>query len=346
MLQVAVGSIDSCGVRTNGSIWCWGSNRAGSLVGGDPSMGGLVAPTQVGTDTDWVSVATTGDENGSYVQHCAIKRNGQLSCWGWQDAYPPAPLAVAGPWSSVSAHGDQVCGIRQGAIYCWGRRLDVTGPSNMPQQIGVDTDWKSMSSGDFHACALKQSGGLYCWGASRMGQLGQGGAAPTSDMHPFDPIRVGTDSDWSAVESGLLHSCGLKTSGAVYCWGNNDYGALGDATSMMQTGPVRAGAATNWTQLALGNRSTCAINKDKQLWCWGQIASFLRTGSQATLDVQPPLQIGTEHVWKSVAVGITHACALTDAGATFCFGDPNSGGLLGDGTGASHMGPFAVRVSM
>ncbi len=74
--MIGAGFLHSCGVRTDGSLWCWGSNTRGQLGIGSRSSSPNPTPSQVGTDTDWVSTASYES------QSCAFKTGNRLFCWG------------------------------------------------------------------------------------------------------------------------------------------------------------------------------------------------------------------------------------------------------------------------
>ena len=74
-LQVSASQHDSCGVRGDGSLWCWGLNTHYEL--GAPELDARIAtPAQVGSDTDWEEVAV------GWFHTCGRKRDGRVFCWG------------------------------------------------------------------------------------------------------------------------------------------------------------------------------------------------------------------------------------------------------------------------
>ena len=95
-------------------------------------------------------------------------------------------------------------------LYTWGDNtngrlgLNDTDDRHVPTQVGVDTDWSSVSTGFHHSLGIKEGGKLYAWGLNANGQLGLN---DTDDRHV--PTQVGTDTDWSSVSGGGSHSLGL-----------------------------------------------------------------------------------------------------------------------------------------
>jgi alpha-tubulin suppressor-like RCC1 family protein len=130
-----VGQDSSCGIRADGSLWCWGSNVFGQQ-GVAPESDPVPAPRQVGTDTDWVEVSIDA------FSTCAIKTGGSLWCWG------------------RNAEGQLGVG-------------DAT-DRYTPTDVAPQSQWKQTSVGRFHACATEADGTVDCMGENSNGQLGLG----------------------------------------------------------------------------------------------------------------------------------------------------------------------------
>lgn len=65
--------------------------------------------------------------------------------------------------------------------------------------------------------------------------------------------------------------CGIQMNGKLYCWGDNEFGQIGDGTEEDDSlTPMQVGESTNWSSLAAGEYHTCAINLDQKLFCWGR----------------------------------------------------------------------------
>jgi RHS repeat-associated protein len=119
---VATGSFHTCGVKLDGSLWCWGENSAGQL--GTGSTAGSVTPVQVGSAT-WTNMS------GGNLHTCGVESDGTLWCWGDNEqgqigdgtlTNRLAPARVPGQaWAQVAAGNVHTCGRRQdGSLWCWG----------------------------------------------------------------------------------------------------------------------------------------------------------------------------------------------------------------------------------
>lgn len=188
--SVSAGLCRTCAVKTSGHLFCWGSDAFGALGDGAAIVNRHV-PTEVGAHAaNWASVSASG---GALV--CAVKTSGRLFCWG-DDKF--GDLGNGG--SNTQRH--------------------------TPTEVaGRATNWAAVSVGDVHACALKTSGHLFCWGLDTNGQLGDNTATANRNI----PTEVaGRAADWIAVDAGSGHTCALKASGRLYCWGWDQFGALGN----------------------------------------------------------------------------------------------------------------------
>jgi alpha-tubulin suppressor-like RCC1 family protein len=192
-LAVDTGQGHTCGIQSDGSLWCWGRNSNGELGQGPDASIQIRTPTRVGTLTDWTVVRAT--QNAS----SGIRRDGTLWTWGSDYQAPigqrswdvPTPVD-GGNWVQISFETFDLCAIQSDATsWCWGRNLEGqlgTGDEQdrySPWQ--VSGTFRQNAVGRFHRCALDAQGGLYCTGQNLVGQLGVG------DTHPREvltPVRL------------------------------------------------------------------------------------------------------------------------------------------------------------
>ena len=119
--QVAVGSNHSCGLRTDGSVVCWGANDFGQLL----------AP-----EDERFDAITAG---GIYT--CGLRSNGTAVCWGHFSGVsedlaraltgdglhsPPFPPEDES-FTAIEAKGEVTCGFRTGGgVVCWNIRREFS----------------------------------------------------------------------------------------------------------------------------------------------------------------------------------------------------------------------------
>lgn len=183
--SVSTGGDHVCGVRSDGTLWCWGDDGQGQLGPNGPTYGNDTAnPTPVQVPGIWVGV-TAG------IRHtCGLQADGSAWCWGDNEYGQAGPAATAGngpalrqvpgTWTSLSAGSWQTCGVQaSGSAYCWGRddygQLGSaisanTSPTPVPEQ--VSGSWAVVGGGALHSCGVETDGTVWCWGDNAQGQLG------------------------------------------------------------------------------------------------------------------------------------------------------------------------------
>ena len=191
----------TCAIRASGAIECWGSNLFGD------------------TNTWYAGQAIAPDGRFSAVSAgsghtCAIRESDSaIVCWG-DDNYDGQSSPPAGRFSAVSAGRYHTCGLRTtGAIECWGLNLD--GRTDAP--AGRFT---AVSAGN-HTCGLRESGAIECWGANTW----WGWNEETGESEEVYGGQTDAPAgSFTAVSAGASHTCAIRESGAIECWGYNGSG--------------------------------------------------------------------------------------------------------------------------
>ena len=109
-----------------------------------------------------------------------------------------------------------------------------------PQPVRVDAPlvFRSISAGSSHTCAVTADGVAYCWGSNDSGQLGNPDTHDncSEGLCSRRPQAVPGDLRFTGISAGASHTCGVTTSGVVYCWGSNDDGQVGVPRGRKQCG--------------------------------------------------------------------------------------------------------------
>lgn len=363
----------TCAITTSGELKCWGSGRLGQL--GDGALAGSRAPQTVTAFS-----GTTVSAMASGFAHACALLDGQVWCWGLNDygqlggGGAPAVFTGSTPdlafgadgavLDDVAAGSDHVCfsGTSGGTAetFCSGRNDrgqlgDATGvPGNsraslesMPGFSGFSLS-KMISGGD-QSCALTSSGGLFCWGANGLAQLGNGAIGDSSSPVVSGSMRGKTID---AASAGGDHTCAIVNEASslrMECWGDNGVGQLGDGTTTDRLSPSpieMSGLSVDSSAtppLAAGGLSTCMVASGGTLVCWGRNASG-QLGNGLTSNSSLPVGVqgfdGDSAEVEGVALGESHACAMYDdtgvIGAVKCWGDNTyyqSGNGLTSGAG-------------
>lgn len=330
-----------CGIHTDGTLWCWGTNRNGEVGVGDTTNRSTPTQVTVPAATGWTSVSAGG------FHTCATRSDGTLYCWGRNangqlgvgdttDRYQPAQVTVPATtgWSQVSTGALDTCAVRSdGTLYCWGGNavgqlgLGNTTEQHSPSQVAAPWNppssktWSAVRLGWQHTCAVVSDSSLYCWGDNGNGRLGRGSVGGTFSSPQSVTVPSGTG--WSSLGLGGDHSCAIRTDSSLYCWGRNDYGQLGDGGTTDQSSPEHIGTAT-WTAVSGGYLYTCGIQTGSALYCWGE-NDMGQLGLGVVAEQHTPVRVGTA-TWSATVGrgGSTRmtSCAIKAADSTlWCWGD-------------------------
>jgi alpha-tubulin suppressor-like RCC1 family protein len=128
-----------------------------------------------------------------------------------------------------------------------------------------------------------------------------------------------------------LHTCALDESGTAYCWGMNDYGQIGDRTTVQRRSPTRVFGTLRFRRISTAWGTTCAVTTDNVPYCWG-FNTYGQLGDGTKTHRMEPTPVSGGHRFTEIAPGQDGTCALTVGGAAYCWGS-NELGQLGVGTG-------------
>ena len=79
-----------------------------------------------------------------------------------------------------------------------------------------------------------------------------------------------TTNNWTHISVGEIHSCGVKDSTLVYCWGNGIYGQLGLDKSIISKSPILVKESNREIlQLESGDYHSCTLDIIGMVDCWG-----------------------------------------------------------------------------
>jgi alpha-tubulin suppressor-like RCC1 family protein len=246
-------------IRDNGTLWTWGDNYYGGL--GISNQTNRYSPVQVGTGTDWKQISV-----GAPNFCIALKTDGTLWSWGG---------------NSYGQLGDST-------------RIHKSSPI----QIGTNSNWKSVFTGQKFSAFLTVEGALYLCGKNDYGQLGISTLTDRSS-----PTQVGTSTGWKEVSCGYNHTVAVKTDGTLWGWGNNEFYQLGlGNTTSIRSFPIQVGTSTEWNSVSCSATHTLAIKNDGTLWtCGTNYYGVLGLGiSDDMANRNTFVQVGVATDWKKI----------------------------------------------
>lgn len=325
------------GVRADG-VEAWGYDGTGQL--GDNATSPRPAPITWGGNgfTSGVSAVAAGSgfslvvKNGS-LYAAGDNAYGQLGDGGTIATGIPKRITTLSNVKSVAAGSSfSLAVVQSGQLYAWGNNAygsvgdNSTTQRNTPTRITGLTHVSAIAAGQHHSLAV-QNGGVYAWGQNIFGQLGDGGV---SQGQSNAPVRIDAThlTNVTAVAGGTYHSLALQN-GAVWAWGANLYGELGDGTRIQRYVPITVGTLTSGvTSIAAGSYFSLAV-QDGNVWAWG-VNTMNQLGDGTTTERDSPVEIDTAdlHDIVAVAAGNASSYALRADGTLWVWGS-NANNALG-----------------
>ncbi|MCY1013107.1 hypothetical protein OV079_47770 [Nannocystis pusilla] len=193
------------------------------------------------------------------------------------------------PAVAVAAGGLHTCAVlRSGAVDCWGRGgSGELGDGNLrdsprPVRVVGLGDVIQLALGDQHSCALMRSGQVQCWGSNAAGQLGDGAGRPGAQS--ARPTAVRGLGDAAAIAAGPSHTCAVRKTGQVVCWGDNRHAQIGDLSRQVWASPALVPGVTNAGEVVAGARTAAREYRAERSCAGGQVL----TDSSATAAAPAP----------------------------------------------------------
>ncbi len=373
VVQVDVGHNFACALMADSLVSCWGNNDYGQLT----TFSRL--PSNVPLNINGMPVGVTQVSiNG--VRVCVLATDvycwGDFEASTFPDEtrrWIPTKLPGSTGAKSVQLGLDFGCFTLATGVACWGandhgqlgsgNRI----PSITPAKVSGLSAAKDLVAGDHFACVLDSLGDTYCWGDNQQGQL-----IVSSKTDQLNRIPTGAPKA-ANLDAGANNLCLLKLDASVSCYGDTSSGQSGfllASSSVLKNSKVAnvakidagldttcaldsIGALTCWGALvpnlvkdqrfidiSVGDASACGVSGEKKVLCWGSNSSG-QLGNDSARSSLGASAIAIENVrFVSVSVGLKHACAVSENGLTYCWGD-NSRQQLGS-VGASSRIPKPV----
>jgi len=334
--SVSFESSQSAAITENGDLYCWGHNGSGQVGNGTTEL--QLTPVKVLSDVNSVSIFNFSSFSSSYMyMMAAITGNGDLYCWGHNGSgqvgngtteLQLTPVRVLENVRTVTAtsyggRGDGVGNLAatttNGDLYCWGWNTSgqvgngTTGTQLIPVKVLSDVSFVSLSASvsvvsgvqsynyrTGNMAAITADGDLYCWGANRSGQVGNGTTSeaqctPEKVLSNVNFVSVASCGDGSVSNRGFGNTVAITTNGDLYCWGVNGSGQIGNGTTNTQFTPEKI--LGNISSVSLFSSSSnftfgavTAVTTNGDLYCWGANRSG-QVGSGTTINQLTPLKV-------------------------------------------------------
>lgn len=291
--------------------------------------------------------------NQGKIYACGDNRYGQLGTGDNLDKTRLTPILTTGSFTAVAAGKYHSLAISpDGSVWSWGSNIDGQlgdgsyTNKNTPMKVPGLTGVIAIAAGEAHSLALKSDGTVWAWGKNTYGQLGNGANNASSNI----PVQVRNVSQIKAIAAGYSHSMALSTTGVLWTWGSNEFGQLGDGTTVANRNtPIRVFTLTSVVNIGAGANHSLATQMIGNVWAWG-LNSSGQLGDGTKINRNRPVQtIGSSETGglnniKSVSGGMSYSVALDSYGHIYNWGS-NSYGALGSGTAvAGRVAPEFFRT--
>lgn len=304
------GSMHTCGLNPSGEAYCWGANDTGQLGHGGSEA--KLYPEKVAMPAG-VNYFTELDPGSWHT--CAIGDDGNAYCWGW---------ALDGQLGNGDI-SDQYAPVK------------VVNPPGTNGFIQI-------SAGTWHTCGIADDNQAYCWGNGDRGQLGDGTEA--SYLVPMPVTNPAGVTGFTQISSARQHTCGMGDDGNAYCWGEGDYGRLGNGSYSDETLPalVPPPAGVLFTSVKSGYYHSCATANDNNIYCWGW-GGWGAVGIVTDTVVYDPTQVTNPPgvTLTTLSTGWYHNCSIGSDSQAYCWGD-GAYDQLGNGSTDDKFTPYPVTL--
>lgn len=292
--EIGVSSQTSCGLASDGWVYCWGANSRGILGNGSmTSSTTSPAPIQRGAIPTGVTILKLA--TGTY-HVCALASNGSVYCWGagtngelgnGASADSSTPVLVSAgtiPGGStvrlISSGNGFTCVVPSNEeTYCWGFNFSTNGTSATPALMTRGAlpagAIGQLGTGNMSLCVTSVSTQrIYCLGDNGYGNLGDGS---TTNRTSFVLVSLGvipSGLNVTKLAVGSLHVCAVMSNTSTYCWGGGSMGALGNGSVASSYTPISVlqgslPTGESFQTLSTGTFTSCGISSIQQLYCWG-----------------------------------------------------------------------------
>jgi hypothetical protein len=355
MLQMQATALNGSGQPISGIKFSWGSNKAfvatvdstGKVTATGPGETFVIATAEGHADTSFITV--------TQAAFASVDVGPELAC-----AVDVTGRAVCFDGSIVHVRGTG-----------YTRMVATRTPDDAPQGCGITVTGQSLCNGTAipggvsfarltfggPLCGLDAAGKAYCRGSNTVGQLGIG---TIDNTYRTTPVAVSGNASYASISGGGSHACALNSAGAAYCWGYDAEGQLGTAATTetcagqpCSSTPRAVQGAPAFAAITTGEYHTCALDGDGVAYCWGsneygQVGAETTatcTSHASTVACAPlPVAVNAGALrFVRIAAGAHHTCALTAAGAAWCWGVNNESELgTGSDSPAFSRTPLAV----
>jgi alpha-tubulin suppressor-like RCC1 family protein len=313
-------------VTKRGQTYEWGRGDAGIL--GNNAATNRCTPSQVCGDYSFSKIAVGA------ITGYGITSGGTLYSWGFSvngslgnnsnNVAQSTPVAVCG--------GQNFCEISSfnffalatnssGQAYSWGEAtFGVLGDNSVvnkstPVAVCGNYTFCKVAAGQNHACALTNLGAGYCWGSGTLGETGNASLTNRSS-----PVAVSQGLlIYCQISAGVGHSMAITNAGALYSWGYNVSGQLGNNAVANASTPVSVVGARVFCYVSAGSNYSLGITSTGLLFAWGR-NKYGNLGTNTVTNFSSPVAVCGGLSFSKVAAGEYCSLGLDTNGRFYAWG--------------------------
>ena len=248
---IAASADSATALRSDGTVWCWGSNSNGKLGAGQDDNGSK--PVQV-----YGLTGVTAIGNASQTGF-AVRSDGTVWAWGSllgsnrQSTNVPAQVpGITGAVAVVGAGSDAFALAGDGSVWMWGLDPGSQTVALTPTKVSGLSGITALAGGGSFGLALRSDGTVWAIGYGKDGELGNGGTATSST-----PVQVQGLSGVTAIAAGTNFGLALTSDRTVWSWGADDAGQLGGGSA--RSVPAQVPGLSGVTRIAAGGKHSYAV---------------------------------------------------------------------------------------
>lgn len=361
IVALAAGAEHSVAVDARGELWSWGRNAEGQL--GDGSTDDRTTPQRITAPGGAAAAVAAGSDHS-----LAVDTGGGVWQWG-RMSHDQLGVVSAGPAGAVLTEPEHVAGLppivavaaggvlgptgfghslaldEEGRARAWGYGVrgqlgnGLQGSRTDPVAVQDLDEIEGLAASGYTSVARRNDGTIWTWGSNARGQLGDDTVETRSV-----PAQVHGLSGITAIAAGGrgddVHVLALSEDGAVFAWGDNGRGQLGDLDVAMRSRPAPVEGLPEIAAIVAGDGFSLALDLAGRVWAWGGNAHG-QLGDGSTTDRATPAPVGGVEAVTTFAAGGDHVLALDASGNVWAWG-ANGRGQLGDGSTEDRHAPRRI----
>ncbi len=338
-LGIAAGQSQALALRSDGSVWTWGTNQVGEM--GISNLTGSYFPLRISGVSNATGIAA------GWQHSLAVENNGTV--WAWGDnsggelgngnSNSVVPVQVTGITNAVAVSGGYAYSLAllaNGQVLAWGTNYvaelgnGTTSSTSQPAPVSNLTNVVEVVAGGYHSVALDANGIVWCWGYGGYGEIGNG-----ANNTAYTPVAV--MSNVVGIAAGAFHTVALKNDGRVWVWGSGNNGQLGLGNTANVNVPTLVSGLTGASAIGANFYTSGATLTNGQNYVWGWQGQPLLSPAQLA-----PAAPFSQYAFGMSAIGQSFSLGVAADGGVWAWGD-NEFGQFGNGNTLS---PFSGNLEL